>query len=285
MLRLFHILAILHYVYAVWYDLNYVHIPILSQSTGLNIPMKGRLKFLTFWDVKCGSKMLHLIFHLISASVFLGTFWYDQMYLDIPFLQWEHDKFMKGRLKFLTLWNMLLQGFFFTICLLNDVIGTNEASPKRKPFIRKFKDVLLASLAFPLSMFVGLTFWGLYFVDRELIFPRALDPYFPTWLNHVMHTNIMLFILLEMYTSFREYPARKKGVGILVLFMAVYLVWIHIINSYTGMWVYPILDVLNLPLRIIFFVALLGFIVVLYILGEKLNALIWRRQLKVLKLS
>lgn len=146
-----------------------------------------------------------------------------------------------------------------------------------------FNFQLFASLAFPLANFVALTFWGLYFVDRELIFPKALDPYFPSWLNHIMHTNIAVFILIELLMSFRKYPSRKQGIGILTGFMVVYLVWIHIIYSYTGMWVYPILEVLNFPLRVVFFVILLGLTISLYIVGERLNGLVWKKQLKVLK--
>lgn len=129
-------------------------------------------------------------------------------------------------------------------------------------------------------MFVGTTFWGIYGVDRELVFPKVLDNYFPTWLNHVMHTNIMIFILIEMFTSYRKYPSRSTGMSILLVFMASYLVWIHVIHAYTGMWVYPILEVLNLPFRVVFFVAMLGFIVFLYLIGEKLNTTVWAETIK-----
>jgi FAR-17a/AIG1-like protein. len=73
--------------------------------------------------------------------------------------------------------------------------------------------------------FVGVTFWALMAVDRELVFPKALDPFFPSWLNHVMHTNIMIFTLLEMVTSFHIYPKRSKGLIGLMVFMAIYLGW------------------------------------------------------------
>ncbi|KAJ3646174.1 hypothetical protein Zmor_023772 [Zophobas morio] len=152
-------------------------------------------------------------------------------------MQFKKDmKFFKGRLKFLTIWNMILQAVFFTICVINDVIGTNEDAPKKTPFIRRIKDLILTCLAFPLSMFVGLTFWCIYFVDRELIFPRALDKFFPVWLNHAMHTNIMIFILIELYTSYRKYPSRKFGMSVLSVFMLIYLIWIHIIHAYSGAW-------------------------------------------------
>lgn len=47
------------------------------------------------------------------------------------------------------------------------------------PFIRKFKDRLLATLAFPCSVNVAVTFWLLYGIDRELVFPKVLDEIFP----------------------------------------------------------------------------------------------------------
>lgn len=144
---------------------------------------------------------------------------------------------------------------------------------------RMFFFQLLPSLAFPLSMFVGLTFWALYFVDRELVFPRALDPFFPAWLNHVMHTNIMIFILVEMFTTFRKYPKKTVGLSILGSVMVLYLVWIHIIHSYSGFWVYPVLDVLNMAMRWVFFAGLLGLSMGLYVVGEKLNNGYWKAQL------
>lgn len=130
-------------------------------------------------------------------------------------------------------------------------------------------------------MFVGITFWGLYFVDRELVLPKVLDAYFPTWLNHLMHTNIMLFILIELFTSFRKYPNRKLGISILITVKLGYLIWLHVIKSYTNAWVYPVLDVLNLPGRIVFFAALLGLSLSLYVFGEKLNKIVWKRQLEL----
>lgn len=132
-------------------------------------------------------------------------------------------------------------------------------------------------------MFVGLTFWIIYAIDRELVLPRAVDPYFPSWLNHVMHTNIMLFVLIEFVTTFRRYPSRQKGCTILGVFMVTYLTWMLTIYKFSGFWVYPILDVLNWPLRLVFFVALLGLAQGLYFLGEKLNGVVWRQQLATVK--
>ncbi|XP_030751284.1 androgen-induced gene 1 protein-like [Sitophilus oryzae] len=215
--------------------------------------------------------------HFIIAAHFWFGCYYDWNYVKIPaeLFDMGDSKLNSKKLKFLTYWDALLQSTFFTICFLNDIFGTNENFPKKIPFIRKLKDILLPALAFPISMFVGITFWGLYVIDRELVFPRAIDPYFPWWLNHLMHTNIVLFSITEMFTSYRKYPGRKIGFSIVTTFMVTYLIWIHILNSYTNRWVYPVLEVLNLPGRIAFFAFCLVLVIGLYIVGEKLNSLRW----------
>lgn len=158
------------------------------------------------------------------------------------------------------------------------MVGSNEPSPSQKPLIRRMKDIVFSTIAFPLAMFVGISFWGIYAVDRELILPRSMDPYFPTWLNHVMHTNIVIFALIELATSFRMYPKRNVGLSILCTFMLGYVIWVHVIYINSGTWVYPILNVLNWPSRIAFYVFNLLSICAMYSLGENLNKAIWSRE-------
>ncbi|GLH15391.1 Androgen-induced protein 1 [Gryllus bimaculatus] len=247
----------------------------------------------------------------LAAAHFLFGIYYAMAFVAFP------DGVMPDALrgigwkKYLTFWNMCLQSLYFTICVLNDIAGSNEIAPKNPPLIRRIKDYMLCTVAFPVSMvckhflvlniktvselvpdksvlanlfqFVGLTFWGLYAIDRELVFPKALDPYFPSWLNHVMHTNIMIFIVLEMVLSFRKYPTRGNGTGGLTAFMCVYLVWTFIIYFYSGAWVYPVLEVLNWGQRAIFFIVLLLFVNALYFVGEFVNKTIWGKELRQLE--
>lgn len=95
-----------------------------------------------------------------------------------------------------------------------------------------------------------------------------------------MHTNIMIFVVMEMFTSYRSYPSRKAGLAGLSIFMAAYLGWIHVIKYKANIWVYPVLDVMNLPQRIVFFLLCLVFSVGLYILGEFVNEHVWIKEIK-----
>lgn len=108
---------------------------------------------------------------------------------------------------------------------------------------------------------------------------------FCSWLNHVMHTNIVIFIVLELFLSFRQYPSRKTGFTGLLVFNVCYLIWIHIIKYMSGRWVYPILEVLTLPQRIIFMLVVGIFGISFYFVGEFLNNKIWAKELQTPKSS
>lgn len=172
----------------------------------------------------------------------------------------------------------ILQAVYYVIALLNDLIGSNESALKDRPAIRKLRDYLFGSVVFPLVFDVGGMFWLLYAIDRELVLPKAVDVFFPAWHNHILHTNIMIFIVLEMIFSYHKYPCRKSGLGGLLTVMVVYMSWVHVIYFNAGAWVYPVLAVLNWPQRIGFYVFSCAVPVVLYYFGEFLNNLVWSKK-------
>lgn len=49
----------------------------------------------------------------------------------------------------------------------------------------------------------------------------------------------------------------------------------HFVYYMSGVWAYPIIDVLTIPLRVVFYLVLLVFATVLYFAGEGLDRLIW----------
>lgn len=220
------------------------------------------------------------VIHLFAVVHFVYGIYYDFTYVHFPNSTKMSNTF-GGKFKYLTVLDAFLQAIYFTVALVNDFIGTNEANPRRIPAVRKIKDYIFSSLAFPIAFNVGISFWGLYAVDRELVFPKVLDAVFPSWLNHVVHTNVMVFMLLELFISFRQYPSRGKCLFGLITFMASYLAWLHVVKHYSGIWVYPVLDVLPLPGRIAFFTGAIGVTVALYILGEVLNKKIWAKEIKL----
>ncbi|XP_008208004.1 androgen-induced gene 1 protein isoform X2 [Nasonia vitripennis] len=223
---------------------------------------------------------LLIVFHAAAFVQFAFSVYYDLFHTHVPIEVGRVHNAYGGKFKFLTFWDAIAQTFFFLICLLNDIFGTNSVSPKKRPFIRRFKDFYHAAVGFPVSMFVGVTFWGLMAVDRELVLPKALDPYFPWWLNHLMHTMIMVTTVLEMIMAPRQYPKRSQGMGGLLGFMLIYLAWMHFVYYKSGVWAYPVIEVLSVPLRVVFYLILFVFSSGLYFAGEALDRLIWGSTVK-----
>ncbi|KAH0544253.1 androgen-induced gene 1 protein-like [Cotesia glomerata] len=221
------------------------------------------------------SQALLIGFHVISCIQFAFSVYYDFNFTIVPKGIIKMHGGYGGKFKFLTFWDAIIQAVFFFLCILNDIYGTNKVAPKQTPLLRRIKDYFHATFSFPLAMFVGITFWSLMFFDRELVLPKALDPYFPWWLNHLMHTMIMITTVLEMISAPRQYPKKKSGYIGLYALMISYLIWIHIIYYKSGVWVYPVMEVLSWPLRILFFISLFGFTGLLYYAGEIIDNLIW----------
>jgi len=110
-------------------------------------------------------------------------------------------------------------------------------------------------------------------------------PVFPTfysWLNHVVHTNVALLAIMDLFTCFRRYPSRLAGITGNVSFILLYIIWLHIVRYFSGEWVYPILEALPVYLRYLFLALLVGFNLVCYLLGEFANSVVWAPEFKLL---
>ncbi|KAM4622775.1 androgen-induced gene 1 protein-like [Discoglossus pictus] len=181
-----------------------------------------------------------------------------------------------GRWKYLTFINQVLQTIFFAICLLADIAHLTQPSKKGiSSFLLQLRDFSFSILAFPVGVFVVISFWSIYAFDRELVYPKVLDTIIPQWLNHSMHTFVLPLLLIEGFACSHQYPRKKNGLFALSIFCFAYLSWILWIHHASGIWVYPILDKLDIVGMTIFFAASLILMVPLYLFGEFLTQLCW----------
>lgn len=95
-------------------------------------------------------------------------------------------------------------------------------------------------------------FWGLYAIDRELIFPKRLDAIYPPMLNHVQHTTILVFAVAELLLQRPPRRSLMRERAALLTVNVAYIAWIVYLYQTTGVWVYPILAVLPLVGKVVF---------------------------------
>jgi hypothetical protein len=74
-------------------------------------------------------------------------------------------------------WNMNTIIIYHTLALISEITGK----------FQKIKDYLFATTLFPASMFVGTSFWIIYAIDRELIYPKIIDEFLPRFCSMIFH--------------------------------------------------------------------------------------------------
>ncbi|KAI8776401.1 androgen-induced gene 1 protein-like [Biomphalaria glabrata] len=222
---------------------------------------------------------LAVLFHLLAFIVDFYALYYDLNYIKIG------TDGLGGKYKFLTIWNITFQCFYFGLCVVTD-LSSSEPGPTNvltRGKLTRWRDNFHAVVAFPVGMFVVVTFWVLYLVDRELVYPESLDKIIPPVINHILHTTVLPFILLDKYFIYHNHPSQWRGLSGTIAVAGCYLIWILFIAYYENFWVYPILQVLESHQRAVFIVICLLFFASQYILGQSLTQFIWRKQRSTLK--
>lgn len=139
--------------------------------------------------------------------------------------------------------------------------------------LRWFRQHLLHILVIPCTFTVVVVFWTIWHIDRELIFPRIIDLFLSSWVNHCIHTFIMIPIIIELLFPKRYRPIKfSTAIKCLLVYLAIYqTLWVWKIeisistvkhNQFCyryvtlyflhGVWLYPIYYILNWPQRIAF---------------------------------
>ncbi|GBP71189.1 Androgen-dependent TFPI-regulating protein [Eumeta japonica] len=105
---------------------------------------------------------------------------------------------MKYTWAYLTYWTFGFQVTFLLLAVGCDIAEWKDyvdAVLYKK--IKYWRDVTFTGLVVPFTSFVTVMFWGVYWIDRELVYPRAYDPAVPWWFNHSVHTVTFFMVVLE----------------------------------------------------------------------------------------
>ncbi|XP_062976767.1 androgen-induced gene 1 protein-like [Elgaria multicarinata webbii] len=195
----------------------------------------------------------------------------------------EQDNTYGGPWKHLTFLNQVLQTILYSLCVLMDAVALCIPSQEKcvSCLLRPIRDFIFSAYVFPVGLFVAVAFWGLYAYDRELVYPRELDDINPSWLNHSMHTTILPLLFIELVICTHKYPHRLKGVLGLFFFAATYVSWIIWVYHTSGIWAYPVLEVLSPNGMVVFFFVSFSIMVTFYFAGEQLTKWLWAKRKKV----
>ncbi|XP_063835754.1 androgen-dependent TFPI-regulating protein-like isoform X4 [Ostrinia nubilalis] len=148
---------------------------------------------------------------------------------------------------YFTNWNYSFQTVFLFLSLTYDIcewLSLHEVPRAKK--IAYWRDIVFTSLVLPYTLFVSLMFWSVYWIDRELVFPKVYDSIVPWWFNHCVHTNISIVVLIETLLQARRKPVNLKLELILTTFVNVgYAVVYYSIFFFANRWLYNVFGIMT----------------------------------------
>ncbi|XP_066151955.1 androgen-dependent TFPI-regulating protein-like isoform X2 [Euwallacea fornicatus] len=177
---------------------------------------------------------------------------------NIPQFFKERGPFM---FNFFTIWNFLLQIVFLVVAITDDALKGLSI----KSYFGNIRQTLFVSLMLPSSLLVVSMFWGIWMVDRELIFPIA----------------IVLPVFIELWSQSGRPPLKhsikNRAFAIMATYCFIYQLMYFCIYFFHGIWLYPIYLVLSWPQRMV----LITFQFALCAIYQKLGiALLSMREIK-----
>eukprot|EP01133_Synstelium_polycarpum_P012177 gene12177-14252_t len=192
--------------------------------------------------------------------------------------------------QFLTFWGQLIIALFLFISTLVNLVAIYYGDDKESKVndnalyvvLLNARDHLFRGVLFPVTVTVTVMFWGIYYVDKELIYPDEVAAIFPSILNHIQHTMPGIFAVVELLlinhqfhralpTSAEAKSKRPDTSGLyrdvtnMLSFLFFYIIVILVARYSFGYWAYPILEIIPLHSKIIFILSSSCFFLTLYI--------------------
>jgi len=222
--------------------------------------------------------LIKLAFHLLVVAIYVVFLKHCNRVNDELNAKYQGREEFMGQWKYLTHLNVALQTALFALFGIDDIleiVGNPKGDARRAVGI--LKDFVFSTIGFPVGVFVSVSFWGLYAIDRDLVFPDELDQFFPPITNHMMHTTPVVSLLIELCMYPHQYLPKEAGYIMIVIFMAIYYSIIHMAHKYTGVWVYGLFDAISASQRYLVVALFTLLTIAFYLAGDAVNTMLFPR--------
>jgi len=217
--------------------------------------------------------------------------------------------------QFLTMWGMFGHTLYFLLCTLGDMknvyqqhlmtaqldgsggsgssgsSGSGSGSNSRSSLAQQKNqqnthlDTFFRAFSFPLAAIVAVLFWGIYFVDRELIYPTSFEKYNPPYINHIQHTFPLISVLVDMMLVDHSYNIKTLRLDLAMIgsVSLAYMGMLFYVKFTQGVWVYPFIGLMNNTTKAIFFAVSVLLSWAFYFGGKVMSSWLWQKTKKAIK--
>ena len=165
-----------------------------------------------------------------------------------------------GSWRFLTIWGQYLTILYIFLSCMHDI--TNIIDSKIKHNIECWIHHLFYPIC-TLTTIIGLLFWSIFWIDKDLMLPKNMRPYYPIILNVFQHGGNGVIIWLDALICSKKVYHKLMHYLTSFVVMIIYQIWSLLCTTINGFHAYPFLNQFTLKQHLIFFigVAIIGVIV------------------------
>ncbi|XP_049771815.1 androgen-dependent TFPI-regulating protein-like isoform X1 [Schistocerca cancellata] len=192
-------------------------------------------------------------------------------------------------IEYASMWPQVLQQVYVFSSLWVDIV---KAFPGRFPYSRKaasaVRNFLFPACVVPINTIVLVLFWSLYLSAPHMIEDRGImERYLESWMNHCLHTNIIIISLMEIIICAPKFPSRRRAFVTIVGMVLLYSITASSCRMLGGPWAYPIVKIMfsNWMSFIVFQAICISIGFAGYIVAERINNLVHGEQKKIMNAS
>jgi hypothetical protein len=126
----------------------------------------------------------------LNLKYFGGFYFTGWNFVNNPFLHLFSLKYL----------NLFQSGqvYFLVVAVADELTILTGLSTLTNKIITTVRHYLFTAIVFPSTVLVGVLFWSLYVMDRELVFPQSLDEFYPAWITHSVHSFVVVPLIIEI---------------------------------------------------------------------------------------
>lgn len=165
-----------------------------------------------------------------------------------------------GSWRYLTIWGQYLTIFYVFLSCMHDVTHLFDSNWKKD--IRKYVHYLFYPIC-TLTTIIAILFWSIFCIDKDLMIPPKMRPFYPMILNVFQHGGSGIILWMDALICSKRVYHKTMHYLTTVFVGLIYQSWSVICAVINGFQAYPFLDHLTLKQHLIFFsgVLIIGFLV------------------------
>ncbi|XP_014262342.1 uncharacterized protein LOC106674239 [Cimex lectularius] len=204
-------------------------------------------------------------FLILSIALFL------RLYHEINKPKQDYFTKFAYSFKYLNSLNALMQSIYHLIALTVDIMISCSYTMDAPPGCVEVRAFIRSAFAIPIGTFNCIAYWALSLKSADLLVKSE----YPLWLRHTLYTMVPIILFFDVISCKGDSVNVIIAMCMLGISSFLFLIWLHLIYHFTGVWAISFLKNLTLPQKLASYVFFVLVEYAFFLVGKLFNDLLW----------